>query len=587
MSLELLANELLLDIFEFLNVHNLFRAFHGLNTRIDQLLLIQLQKYYLDFRSIAKHDFEFFSQQHLTSINDRIISLHISDDIETPNLPELLLSHGYRISQFIHLKSLSIDSISSFDLLNQIILQCHELSYLTHLNIMIQNNHDPEENFRDFINSIWSLTKLTHCNLDIQYPYATWLLEMSAFSKSIKYLSTRNISYNEYNLSHLIKHTPQLRGLDMSSIGIFYNQYPRVTYSSLISLNMVVECALEFMKNFFQRMPNLCYLTLEINNMNLDGQALENILIKYFHNIKTFRFKMTVEFSPLEDLEEQVDQCLDSFRSHYWIAKHKLYVQCDWCPKDVNKTGLVYSIPYAFDTFNFVDGSQSKSSSPCNLNNKSRNSSKIVHYTHNKIDFSKFSILDPVEFVNIRHLKIRLPFNDIFWSHIPRLDQLISLDVKLSQNFGYSQLQTFLDRAPNLYLLRFCHLNNFSMKSFGINSRSIRRLEFFQNFQVRLKYFNSEECTILSNSSLAAQCEVLLIDVENRTDILQLINVMPNLRALSVRTKDNESNQLQSWEITENLIEWLHKNLPSNYTYSITRNFYNLARINIWISTAS
>ncbi|CAF4860482.1 unnamed protein product, partial [Rotaria magnacalcarata] len=139
MSLELLANELLLDIFEFLNVHNLFRAFHGLNTRIDQLLLIQLQKYYLDFRSIAKHDFEFFSQQHLTSINDRIISLHISEDIETPNLPELLLSHGYRISQLIHLKSLSIDSISSFDLLNQIILQCHELSYLTHLNIMIQN----------------------------------------------------------------------------------------------------------------------------------------------------------------------------------------------------------------------------------------------------------------------------------------------------------------------------------------------------------------------------------------------------------------------------------------------------------------
>ncbi|CAF4345093.1 unnamed protein product, partial [Rotaria magnacalcarata] len=84
-----------------------------------------------------------------------------------------------------------------------------------------------------------------------------------------------------------------------------------------------------------------------------------------------------------------------------------------------------------------------------------------------------------------------------------------------------------------------------------------------------------EECTILSNSSLAAQCEVLLIDVESRTDILQLINVMPNLRALSVRPKDNESNQLQSWEITENLIEWLHKNLPSNYTYSITRNFYN------------
>ncbi|CAF4671043.1 unnamed protein product [Rotaria sp. Silwood2] len=182
MSLELLANELLLDLFEYLNACNLLHAFHGLNARFNQLLFIQLQKYYLDFRLISKNNFEYFCQQYLTSINNRVISLHLSDDVETPNLPQLFLSYGYRINQFIHLKLLSIDCISSFDLLNQIISQCHELSYLTHLNIMIHNNQDPEENFRDVINNIWSLSKLTHCYLDIQYPYATWLLEMTMIS---------------------------------------------------------------------------------------------------------------------------------------------------------------------------------------------------------------------------------------------------------------------------------------------------------------------------------------------------------------------------------------------------------------------
>ncbi|CAF1359005.1 unnamed protein product [Rotaria sp. Silwood1] len=587
MSLELLANELLLDLFEYFNAHHLLLAFYGLNTRFDQLLFIQLQKYYLDFRFISKNDFEYFCQQYLASINNRIISLHLSDDVETPNLPQLFLSHGYHMNQFIHLKSLSIDCISSFDILNQIIVQCHELLHLTHLNIMIHNNQDPEENFRDAINNIWSLPKLTHCYLDIQYPYATWLLEMTMISQSITYLSTKSICYSSYSLLHLFKHTPRLERLHIGSIGQFYDQHIQTIIPSLISLSMSAQFTLQWMKNLFQQIPNLCYLTLEINNIYLDGHGWEKILSNYFHKIKNFRLKMTIEFSPLEDIEEQVNQLIDSFRSHYWIEKHQWFVRCDWCPMDINKTGLLYTLPYAFDTFYYTDGSQSKSTSPNSLDNFCRNSSKILHHTNHKRDLSQNWILYPVQFFNIRHLQIKLPFDDTFWSLIPTLDQLISLDVKLNRDLGYSQLQTLLDRAPHLYSLRFCHFNDFSMTSFNIKSTSIRRLEFFQHLEVRLRYFNSEECTILGNSSLAFQCEVLMIDVESRSNILELINTMPNLRALSIRCKDNENNQYESFETNDNLIEWLHQNLSSKYAYTINRNLYNMARINLWILNPS
>ena len=52
MNLELLANEVLLDLFQFLDVVNLFRAFYGLNNRFDQLIFTKLQRYRLKCREL-------------------------------------------------------------------------------------------------------------------------------------------------------------------------------------------------------------------------------------------------------------------------------------------------------------------------------------------------------------------------------------------------------------------------------------------------------------------------------------------------------------------------------------------------------
>jgi hypothetical protein len=48
MKFEELPNELLFNIFEFLNIIDLFHAFHGLNYRLDKLLFNDQQKYHLD-----------------------------------------------------------------------------------------------------------------------------------------------------------------------------------------------------------------------------------------------------------------------------------------------------------------------------------------------------------------------------------------------------------------------------------------------------------------------------------------------------------------------------------------------------------
>jgi hypothetical protein len=269
------------------------------------------------------------------------------------------------------------------------------------------------------------------------------------------------------------------------------------------------------------------------------------------------------------------------------MEKHHWFVRCDYYPMDINKTGLLYTLPYAFDTFYYIDGSRSKSTSANDLDYSLYNRVETLHHTARKQDFSENWISSSIRFVNIRYLKMKFPCNDQFWSVIPTLDRLITLDATLNQDLGYAQLQMLLDRAPRLYSLSFCHMKNFSMNSFNVNSKSIHQLKFVQNFGYRLRYFNTEECAVLARSSLASQCQVLTIDVESRTNMLELIQTMPNLRVLSVQCNYEQNHQHESSEKNGDLIKWLEDRSPFKYTYLIVRDYYGNSHINLSIHRTS
>ncbi len=107
------------------------------------------------------------------------------------------------------------------------------------------------------------------------------------------------------------------------------------------------------------------------------------------------------------------------------------------------------------------------------------------------------------------------------------------------------------------------------MPPFEYSNKSVRRL----NLQDVDRVYNSQQCVTLSRSSLGMQCEVLSITVENRTTIIDLLNTMPNLRALNVLSRDDpwtgEDDDISPSKNDE-LVEWLQHRLP--FTYTITRN---------------
>jgi hypothetical protein len=117
-----------------------------------------------------------------------------------------------------------------------------------------------------------------------------------------------------------------------------------------------------------------------------------------------------------------------------------------------------------------------------------------------------------------------------------------------------SKLQSLIDRSSNLRSLTYFSWSNQNIFPFEIKNSSIRQLDLRSPNLV----YDYLHCIELSRSSIGQQCQVLLINVEQRTNIMYLINHMNNLRALIVECPKT----LQTSKKDENLIEWLQQNLP-------------------------
>jgi hypothetical protein len=110
---------------------------------------------------VSKHHFDNIYQQHLLSIGNEIISLHLSNNDETPNIAEYF-SRSFVLKQFNNLQSLSLYDINSSNILNRIIFQCRNFLYFTHLSIT-KCKFSWEDNCTiSLTNNIWSLPKLSH-----------------------------------------------------------------------------------------------------------------------------------------------------------------------------------------------------------------------------------------------------------------------------------------------------------------------------------------------------------------------------------------------------------------------------------------
>jgi hypothetical protein len=295
---------------------------------------------------------------------------------------------------------------------------------------------------------------------------------------------------------------------------------------------------------------------------------------------------MNLNFPDYHQINQQANELIETFRSSFWIEEHQWFVRCDWDPTNIFRNGILYTLPYAFDDCFYFDAMSSISTCPMKTDYWSYDRVRILSHGNPENDLGKELILFSARFTKIRHLKISFPFHENFSACISSLNQLRSIDVTLLHtDSAYSQLQDLLHRALHLYSLKLSHSTDLPLRFFAMTSPSIRRLDFLENSQSNIRYFDTNECLILIHSPLVLQCEVLLISIKNRLNILHLINGIPNLRSFTCRCKDDEYYAWNSSVFTtakeDEFIEWLRDRFPS--TYSINRDEKRTNLIRFWI----
>jgi hypothetical protein len=307
----------------------------------------------------------------------------------------------------------------------------------------------------------------------------------------------------------------------------------------------------------------------------MNGYDWKELIINNLPKLKVFRLKIIKHFEPNDNIYELID----SFRTEFWIKQHQWYVRCDCYYSSIHEFGTLYALPYTFNKYFYLNPCDSGSTEydnkyMCRWNN--------VQYMENKNitrdSFNDLSLLNS-RFPNIIHFEITFPLADYIGLNNVSFIELTSLIVKLSNVIDYYQLQKLLDQMPNLYLLQFNSFGGSPEGIFQLTNSSIRRLDLMKAQLIHGNLFNNEDCINLINSLLGRQCEVLFIEIENRTDILNLIEQISHLRALTFRCKDVIWNYSRSSSIDRKFSRWLKENLSSKS--SIVRDENNRLKISV------
>jgi hypothetical protein len=446
-NFELLANELLLDLFEYLSTVHLPGAFLGLNSRFDTLIFVHLRTYYLDFRSVSKNDFEIICQRYLPTIIDRTASFHLSnsDDSNSQQL-ELFLSYGLILCQFTHLRSLSLYNVRSKWTMSMIIDDFHHLPHLKYLRLIKCHSLFGYMGHVHIFDTIWTLPKLTHFHLDTEQNN---FHVPTVISSSLENVSIMGHCCHFSQLSRLFEKTPHLQSLHILLNYINNNdkhlQYP---VQSITSLHLSNVYSKQVTTNLLQNMPNLNRLQIETHHVLLDGCQLEQIIDDYLPKLKVFRLKMDIEVHGKKKNEQQVNQLVDSFQSRFWIDKHQWYVRCHSTSQNNGGSFLLYTLPYTFEKFDMNQTSIFyKSTCPHDKNNG------LYHQVHSLIYNSLLTTdlnLLHIRFCRIQHLSVTLPLDEQFWNIIPTLDQVTSLQVSGFDEDAPYHLQALLNRISHL-----------------------------------------------------------------------------------------------------------------------------------------
>jgi len=534
MSFELLPNEILLDLFSYINGVDLLHAFYDLNLRFNTLLY-EHRKYWFDFSSASKRTFESICQQHLSLVCQQTLAIELNDTDETREQTHLFFSYIPTLPQLTCLRSLTVCENHSYQFLLKLTRQCQYLSCLTTLKFLSCSLDDDDEDIdlQNLIDNIWKLSKLIECHIDIDTNEENFVIPR-VISTSIRSLTIFPSDLQIHEIEQLFQCTPRLKYLSTYIGCLTQSIQPVTTFPNLVQLKLCfISSTIDFssLNRFFSIMNNLRSLDVQLWSMMINGCQWKQIIRKHLPELRTFSIDMRI--SSNEDFihtQVMATELIKTFQNSFWIFEHQWFVRC----YTLNRKIYLKSLTNRSDFIEATIPDWYQSTYPYDTHERFYNTMTFVSKTF----FDQTVPLD-IRLSNIHSLHIKLPICDGFSTIFPNLDRIKSLTISSYSEMYSFQVENLLKQISNLDRLKICQEDpSLKLRLQNYTNTSVQHIDLYDCQH----HFTNDECLILSRSSLFRHCQILSIRVKDTYGSVHFILNLFNIRILNIQNQKGESS---------------------------------------------
>ncbi|CAF3840774.1 unnamed protein product [Rotaria sp. Silwood1] len=412
-----LANEIIYEIFEYLDVYHIYQGFFYLNIRFQNLLINTNLPIQINIPTMSKINFEHYYQNMIKPNKHRINLLRLSH----PFTVDIIFSPSRLILQFLQLETLILDNIDAKYLHN--ILK-HSI-LLPKLYSLVLTPIDYVQDPIDFKRS-----SIEYLVINSRFPFDS-LNDFFFCLPNLRYLSINCLVGSRYSDIHY--YPIVLKYLNHVSMKLDY-----------INFNLLEK----LIKRFFHHVEIL-RLTTQFYQTYLNAKRWQKVIQTYMPNLRIFDIHHE---DSIQDNHILYHNLMEEFNSLFWIERQWFFThQHDWQQR--LDSGIFYSTnPYRRKDYTFYWELDQQLCPHIQENNL--NSVKHIHICSKQARNNCINYFPNVTELTITHFfqtsdhSISITLNLM----IP-LKQLTKLVIE-SDHFPFDEIVKLLYFTPNLHTLK-------------------------------------------------------------------------------------------------------------------------------------
>ena len=339
-----LSNEIVYEIFDYLDIYHVYGSFHDLNIRYEKVVKCSNLPIHISTSFLSKSNFDVHLSDFVLPNVERIHSVRLSNWL----MFKEMFSSSVTIERFVELRTVIVENFSPLDDLNR-------LQSLPNLSSLIVNQSNCQRFSTINCHSILSLPNLKYCKVSLESAFVSFESQSNQ-SSDIEHLVISG-EFNFDELPDLLSCLPNVRRLSIDKLHsshyyggkVFSPVSNKLRHLSLRLIKIGFSRLESFLINYCRKIEVLRISTSDNADEYMDAKRWEQLISSHLLNLRVFDIEHTFSFRHGNDRLQYEDR-IRQFTTSFWVDR-QWYFACQY-PQRIG--GLEYGLFFSIKPYRYV-----------------------------------------------------------------------------------------------------------------------------------------------------------------------------------------------------------------------------------------